>query len=143
MAVLSASPTRRLSSRISAWRNSASSRAEKRFQNGDMTFIKELAHKVLSVLERPARSSERLETAVGETEDGQNLHPEIIPDPNMGQRELTSDLITDTSVLADPDSGICEIPEIQEPDAVSIIEGEVCISPDIGVGMTRPVLSPI
>ncbi|XP_073512551.1 microtubule-associated serine/threonine-protein kinase 1-like isoform X3 [Phyllobates terribilis] len=95
--------------------------AEKRFQNGDLTFIKELAQKVLSVLERPARSSERLETAEGETEDGQNLHPEIISDPNMGQRELTSDLITDTSVLADPDSGICEIPEIQEP-AAGVIE---------------------
>ncbi|XP_077137290.1 microtubule-associated serine/threonine-protein kinase 2-like [Ranitomeya variabilis] len=89
--------------------------AEERFQNGDLSFIKELAQKVLSVLEHPARSSERLETAEGDTKDGQNLHPEIFPDPNTSQRELTSDLITETPVLSNLDSGICEILEIQEP----------------------------
>ncbi|XP_077148822.1 microtubule-associated serine/threonine-protein kinase 2-like isoform X2 [Ranitomeya variabilis] len=94
--------------------------AETRFQNGDFSSIKELAQKVLSALERPARSSERLETAEGDIKDGQNLHPEIIPDPNTSQRELTSDLITDPTVLAIPDSGIYEIPEIQEPAAGEI-----------------------
>ncbi|XP_077113262.1 microtubule-associated serine/threonine-protein kinase 4-like [Ranitomeya variabilis] len=94
--------------------------AEARFQNGDLSSIKELAQKVLSVLEGPARSSERLETAEGDTEDGQNLHPEMIPDPNTSQRELTSDLTTDPTVLAIPDSGIYEIPEIQEPAAGAI-----------------------
>ncbi|CAJ0918217.1 unnamed protein product [Ranitomeya imitator] len=94
--------------------------AETRFQNGDFSSIKELAQEVLSALERPARSSERLETAEGDIKDGQNLHPEIIPDPNTSQRELTSDLITDPTVLAIPDSGIYEIPEIQEPAAGEI-----------------------
>ncbi|XP_077148819.1 microtubule-associated serine/threonine-protein kinase 2-like [Ranitomeya variabilis] len=94
--------------------------AETTFQNGDFSSIKELAQKVLSALERPARSSERLETAEGDIKDGQNLHPEIIPDPNTSQRELTSDLITDPTVLAIPDSGIYEIPEIQKPAAGEI-----------------------
>ncbi|XP_077148720.1 microtubule-associated serine/threonine-protein kinase 4-like [Ranitomeya variabilis] len=94
--------------------------AETRFQNGDLSSIKRLAQKVLSVLEDPARSSECLVTAEGDTEDGQNLHPEMIPDPNTSQRELTSDLITDPTVLAVPDSGIYEIPEIQEPAAGAI-----------------------
>ncbi|CAJ0967476.1 unnamed protein product [Ranitomeya imitator] len=93
--------------------------AEARFQNGDLSSIKDLAQKVLSVLEGPARSSERLETAEGDTEDGQNLHPEMIPDLNTSQVELSSDLTTDPTVLAIPDSGICEIPEIQEPVAIS------------------------
>ncbi|CAJ0917496.1 unnamed protein product [Ranitomeya imitator] len=91
--------------------------AETRFQNGDLSSIKELAQKVLSALEGPARSSERLETAEGDAEDGQNRHPEMIPDPNMSQRDLSRDLITDPTVLAIPDSGIYEIPEIQEPAA--------------------------
>ncbi|XP_077143215.1 microtubule-associated serine/threonine-protein kinase 2-like isoform X2 [Ranitomeya variabilis] len=60
------------------------------------------------------------ETAEGDTEDGQNLHPEMIPDPNTSQVELTSDLTTDPTVLAIPDSGIYEIPEIQEPAAGAI-----------------------
>ncbi|XP_077149066.1 microtubule-associated serine/threonine-protein kinase 4-like [Ranitomeya variabilis] len=77
--------------------------AEERSQYGDLAFIKQLADEVLSVLERPARSLERLETAEGEAKDGQHL----IPGP-------CSDLIPDTTVLADPDSRICEIPEIQE-----------------------------
>ncbi|XP_077148710.1 microtubule-associated serine/threonine-protein kinase 3-like [Ranitomeya variabilis] len=94
--------------------------AEARFQNGDLSSIKELAKKVLSVLEDPACSSERLETAEGDTEDGLNLHPEMIPDPNTSQAELTSDLTTDPTVLAIPDSGIYEIPEIQEPAAGAI-----------------------
>ncbi|XP_077148553.1 microtubule-associated serine/threonine-protein kinase 4-like isoform X2 [Ranitomeya variabilis] len=94
--------------------------AETKFQNGDLSSIKELAQKVLSVLEGPAHSSERLETAEGDTEDGQNLHPEMIPDPNTSQRDLSSDLITDPTVLAIPDSGIYEIPEIQEPAAGAI-----------------------
>ncbi|CAJ0966923.1 unnamed protein product [Ranitomeya imitator] len=97
--------------------------AETRFQNGDFSSIKEIVQKVLSVLEGPARSSERLETAEGDTEDGQNLHPEMIPDPNTSQRDLSSDLTTDPTVLAIPDSGIYEIPEIQEPATVSILEG--------------------
>ncbi|XP_077150985.1 microtubule-associated serine/threonine-protein kinase 4-like [Ranitomeya variabilis] len=95
--------------------------AEKRHQDGDLSIIKELAQKVLSAVERPARSSERLETAEGDTQDGQNLHPEIIPDPNTSQRELTRDLITDTTVVVNPNSVICEIPKIQEP-AASVIE---------------------
>ncbi|XP_069596100.1 microtubule-associated serine/threonine-protein kinase 4-like [Ranitomeya imitator] len=94
--------------------------AETRFQNGDFSSIKEIVQKVLSVLEGPARSSERLETAEGDTEDGQNLHPEMIPDPNTSQRDLSSDLTTDPTVLAIPDSGIHEIPEIQEPAAGAI-----------------------
>ncbi|XP_073407350.1 uncharacterized protein [Dendrobates tinctorius] len=73
------------------------------------------------------------ETAEGDTEDEQNLHPGMIPDPNTSQRELTSDLITDPTVLAIPESGIYEIPDIQEPVAVSIVEEDVCISPDHGV----------
>ncbi|CAJ0928048.1 unnamed protein product [Ranitomeya imitator] len=96
------------------------SQAETRFQNGDFSSIKEIVQKVLSVLEGPARSSERLETAEGDTEDGQNLHPEMIPDPNTSQRDLSSDLTTDPTVLAIPDSGIHEIPEIQEPAAGAI-----------------------
>ncbi|XP_073517768.1 microtubule-associated serine/threonine-protein kinase 4-like, partial [Phyllobates terribilis] len=79
--------------------------AEERSQYGDLAFIKDLAEKVLCVLERPARSLERLETAEGDTKDEQNLIP-----------GLNSDLTTETTVLADADSRICEIPEIQESD---------------------------
>ncbi|XP_073523530.1 microtubule-associated serine/threonine-protein kinase 3-like, partial [Phyllobates terribilis] len=45
------------------------------------------------------------ETAEGDTKDEQNLIP-----------GLNSDLTTETTVLADADSRICEIPEIQESD---------------------------
>ncbi|KAM4048819.1 microtubule-associated serine/threonine-protein kinase 4-like [Anomaloglossus baeobatrachus] len=48
------------------------------------------------------------------TKDGQDVTPEI-PDPNGSQWKLNMDLITETSVLLNPDSVICEIPEIQEP----------------------------
>ncbi|XP_073430176.1 microtubule-associated serine/threonine-protein kinase 1-like [Dendrobates tinctorius] len=44
----------------------------------------------------------------------------MIPDPNTSQRELTSDPTTDPTVLAIPESGIYEIPEIQEPVAGAI-----------------------
>ncbi|KAM4022949.1 microtubule-associated serine/threonine-protein kinase 4-like isoform 2-T2 [Anomaloglossus baeobatrachus] len=124
--------------------------AEEKSQNGDLAFLKELGHKVLSVLECPTRSLERPETPEGDTEDGQNRNQEIpdpkmgqsdliteikcvsqeipeddtkdgqnvnpeIPDPNGSQWELKRDLITETTLLSNPDSVICEIPEIQEP----------------------------
>ncbi|XP_073513616.1 microtubule-associated serine/threonine-protein kinase 4-like [Phyllobates terribilis] len=47
----------------------------------------------------------KVETAEGDTKDEQNLIP-----------GLNSDLTTETTVLADADSRICEIPEIQESD---------------------------
>ncbi|XP_073525387.1 microtubule-associated serine/threonine-protein kinase 4-like [Phyllobates terribilis] len=87
-------------------------RAENRSQYGDLAFVKELDEKVLCVLEGPACSSERLETPEGDDKDEQN--PET-PDPDRSQPGPSSDLITETSDLADPDSVILEIPEIQEP----------------------------
>ncbi|XP_073518226.1 microtubule-associated serine/threonine-protein kinase 3-like [Phyllobates terribilis] len=53
------------------------------------------------------------ETPEGDTKDEQSLIPEI-PDSDMSQPEMNSDLITETAELADPVSVICEIPEIQE-----------------------------
>ncbi|XP_073516324.1 microtubule-associated serine/threonine-protein kinase 3-like [Phyllobates terribilis] len=88
--------------------------AEKRSQYRDLSFVKELAEKVLCVLEGPARSSERPETPEGDTEDEQNVTPET-PDPNTSQPGPSSDLTTETTELLDPDSVILEIPEIQEP----------------------------
>ncbi|XP_073533087.1 microtubule-associated serine/threonine-protein kinase 2-like [Phyllobates terribilis] len=67
--------------------------AEKRSQYGDLSFVKELAEKVLCVLEGPARSSERPETPEGDTEDEQNVTPET-PDPNTSQPGPSSDLTT-------------------------------------------------
>ncbi|XP_077137297.1 microtubule-associated serine/threonine-protein kinase 4-like [Ranitomeya variabilis] len=95
--------------------------AEKRSQYGDLAFMKQLAEKVLCVLEDPARSSERPETPEGDDECGENVTPET-PDPNRSQPEPSSDLMTEPSALANPDSGICEIPETQESAGVSIIE---------------------
>ncbi|XP_077124448.1 microtubule-associated serine/threonine-protein kinase 4-like isoform X1 [Ranitomeya variabilis] len=88
--------------------------AEKRSQYGDLALIEELAEKVLCVLEGPARSSERLETPEGDTKDERNVTEET-PDPNTSQPGPSSDLTTETTELADPDSVILEIPEIQEP----------------------------
>ncbi|XP_077124445.1 microtubule-associated serine/threonine-protein kinase 4-like [Ranitomeya variabilis] len=88
--------------------------AEKRSQYGDLALIKELAEKVLCVLEGPAHSSERLETPEGDTKDEQNVTEET-PDPNTSQPGPSGDLTTETTELADPDSVILEIPEIQEP----------------------------
>ncbi|XP_077137298.1 microtubule-associated serine/threonine-protein kinase 4-like [Ranitomeya variabilis] len=87
--------------------------AEKRSLYGDLAFIKQLAEKVLCVLEGPARSSERPETPEGDDECGENVTPET-PDPNRSQPEPSSDLMTEPSALANPNSGNCEIPEIQK-----------------------------
>ncbi|XP_077136157.1 microtubule-associated serine/threonine-protein kinase 4-like [Ranitomeya variabilis] len=90
--------------------------AEERSQYGDLAFIKEPAEKVLCVLEGPARSPERLETPEGDDKDGENVPPES-PDPDTSQPGPSSDLSTETPELADPESVICEIPEIHEPVA--------------------------
>ncbi|XP_077136198.1 microtubule-associated serine/threonine-protein kinase 4-like [Ranitomeya variabilis] len=87
--------------------------AEKRSQYGDLAFIKQLAEKVLCVLEGPARSSERPETPEGDDESGEYVTPET-SDPDRSQPELSSDLMTEPSALPNPDSGNCEIPEKQE-----------------------------
>ncbi|XP_077137291.1 microtubule-associated serine/threonine-protein kinase 4-like [Ranitomeya variabilis] len=87
--------------------------AEKRSQYGDLAFMKQLAEKVLCVLEGPARSSERPETPEGDGECGENVTPETT-DPNRGQQASSSDLMTEPSALVNTDSGFCEIPEIQE-----------------------------
>ncbi|XP_077136093.1 microtubule-associated serine/threonine-protein kinase 4-like isoform X1 [Ranitomeya variabilis] len=84
--------------------------AEERSQTEDLAFFKELAGKVLSILEP---SLERPETPRGDAKCGENVTPET-PDPNRSQPEPSSDLMTEPSALANPDSGICEIPEIQE-----------------------------
>ncbi|XP_073446541.1 uncharacterized protein [Dendrobates tinctorius] len=116
------------------WKRGKRDEAENRSQHGDLSLIKELAEKVLCVLEGPARSSDRLETPEGDTKDGQNVTTET-PDPNTSQPGPSSDLTTglissnllyffivlsltilETTELVDPDSVILEIPEIQEPD---------------------------
>ncbi|XP_073422468.1 microtubule-associated serine/threonine-protein kinase 3-like [Dendrobates tinctorius] len=87
--------------------------AENRSQYGDLAFVKELAEEVLRVLEGPACSPERPETPEGDDEYGATVTQET-PDSNRSQPELSSDLITVPSALANPNSGICGIPEIQE-----------------------------
>ncbi|CAJ0928479.1 unnamed protein product [Ranitomeya imitator] len=122
--------------------------AETRFQNGDLSSIKELAQKVLSVLEGPARSSERLETAEGDTEDGQNLHLEMIPDPNTSQRELSSDLITAVTVTADrgrsggtedscPGEGAGCQDQVRGRDDAYSVRGALCLISQSGDAGTR------
>ncbi|XP_077134217.1 microtubule-associated serine/threonine-protein kinase 4-like [Ranitomeya variabilis] len=87
--------------------------AKKRSQIEDLAFIKDLAEKVLCVLERPARSSERPETARGDHKCGKNVTPET-PGPNRSQPEPSRDLMTEPSALANPNNGICEKAEIKE-----------------------------
>ncbi|XP_077136200.1 microtubule-associated serine/threonine-protein kinase 4-like isoform X2 [Ranitomeya variabilis] len=89
-------------------------KAENRSQYGDLAFMKQLAEKVLCVLEGPARSSERPETPEGDDESGEYVTPPETSDPDRSQPEPSSDLMTEPSALANPDSGNCEIPEIQE-----------------------------
>ncbi|XP_075195014.1 microtubule-associated serine/threonine-protein kinase 4-like [Anomaloglossus baeobatrachus] len=82
-----------------------------RSQDGDLAFIKELAEKVLTVLERPAPSLERLGTPEGAAKGGKNQET---PDPNRSQQGMNRDPIPETAVLWNRDSGICEIPEIRD-----------------------------
>ncbi|KAM4034430.1 microtubule-associated serine/threonine-protein kinase 4-like [Anomaloglossus baeobatrachus] len=85
--------------------------AERKSQCGDLAFFKELAQNVLDVLERPLHSLENLETAEGDSEEGQDPN---ISDSNVSQREIQNDLTEDITVPAIADGGICETPEIHE-----------------------------
>ncbi|XP_073523001.1 microtubule-associated serine/threonine-protein kinase 3-like [Phyllobates terribilis] len=85
--------------------------AEEKSTSGELAFFTQLARNVLSILEYPAHSLERLETSEGDSKEGENLN---IPDPNISQQGLHIDLIEGITVPAITDGGICETPEIQE-----------------------------
>ncbi|XP_073503463.1 microtubule-associated serine/threonine-protein kinase 4-like isoform X2 [Phyllobates terribilis] len=86
--------------------------AEEKAQSGKLAFFKQLAQNVLNILESPARSLEHLEPSEGDSEEGQTVN---MPDPNISQLELKTDLIEEITVsTASTDGGICETPEIHE-----------------------------
>ncbi|XP_073433703.1 microtubule-associated serine/threonine-protein kinase 4-like [Dendrobates tinctorius] len=60
------------------------------------------------------------ETQEGDDKDGENVPPES-PDTNTSQSGLNSDLTTETPELPDPESVICDIPEIHKP-ATNLME---------------------
>ncbi|XP_075188664.1 microtubule-associated serine/threonine-protein kinase 2-like [Anomaloglossus baeobatrachus] len=90
--------------------------AEQRSQNGDLAFLKELAQKVLSVLERPTRSLKRPERAEGDTKDEQNLNQEI-PDLKMGQGDVITEIKCVSQEIPEDDTKLGQYvtPEIPDP----------------------------
>ncbi|XP_053557321.1 microtubule-associated serine/threonine-protein kinase 4 isoform X2 [Bombina bombina] len=98
--------------------------AHDRSEGGELAFIKQLAHKILIVIARPARLLEclefdpeefyyLLEAAEGHAKEGQGIKTDI-PRYIISQLGLNKDPLEEMALLANYDSGTAETPETDE-----------------------------
>ncbi|XP_071998166.1 microtubule-associated serine/threonine-protein kinase 4-like [Engystomops pustulosus] len=81
--------------------------AKERFRFGDLALIKELAQKVLDVVEPLAHDLEHQENLEGDSIDGQNPSS-ASPDRDSSQPGLNSDLIRETTEPPNSQNGECD-----------------------------------